>query len=326
MSIDRHQAVGAYRRWTPPAFDAPEGTAEHGVSPHDGHVTRPEASRAAPTETPAAPPPASPAPVGQPAFKLPTADEIEAMFEQARKEGHAEGYQEGLREGREQGHADGHAAGFEQGRIEARAEAERLATLVTSMDEALSALDERIADELVTLSVEVARKVIGHTLADQPAVITEVVRTALNHLPQNEIRIHAHPDDAALIREYLGDQLEQGHHRIIESTDISRGGCRLESGSGMVDASIETRWRRVLEGLGRNDTPWDAEALRAAVDGARNGATRPPTLEEEVPSAFDTDADADPETERPTAANAGTQPDAVIDTDLPCDEDEREAP
>ncbi len=217
MSIS-HQAVGAYRRWEPADFDAPP---------------EPEA---APEPPPAPEPAAEPE---QPAIQLPTADEIEAMFEQARSEGQAAGYAEGA--------------------ARAGAEAERLAGLAGEVDRALMKLDEDVAEELVGLAVEIARQMVRHSLAVQPDSVVDTVREALQQLPQGQARIHLHPEDLALMRAHLPEGIEQGHHRLVEDRGITRGGCRIEGSASEIDATVETRWRRILEGLGRNGPAWEPD-------------------------------------------------------------------
>ncbi|MBI1905622.1 MAG: flagellar assembly protein FliH [Rhodocyclales bacterium] len=216
MSVARHQAVGAYQRWTPTAFDEEVVAASAKVDPPADKATS-----------------ATPEP---PSIKLPTAQDIEAMFEQARAEG------------MEAGRAEGLAA--------ARAEATRLASLVSTMDAALDSVDDAVAEEIIALAIAVARRMVGQTLIDTPASIVDTVKEVLQQTSHNEVRLHLHPDDAALVREHLATPLEQGHHRIVEDPAIQRGGCRAEATGSQIDATLETRWRRILEGMGRTST-WD---------------------------------------------------------------------
>ncbi len=256
MSVTRHQAVGAYQPWKPPAFDkqgqSGESAADSGAAAAHGD---------APAENDTAP--------AQPAIKLPTAEEIEEMFEQARHEGygagHEEGHAAGLDEGRKAGFEEGRTAGFEAGQtaglVEVRAQttdiAARLTALVGTMDQAIDAMGQDIAEEIVTLAIELARQMIKHTLDEHPEAVTEIVRQALLLLPQAKVNIHLNPDDVALVHEYLGDQIEHGHHRLIDDETITRGGCKLEAANSEVDATMEIRWRRILEGLGRTGNEWN---------------------------------------------------------------------
>lgn len=221
MSVARHQAVGAYQRWTPTAFDTP--------APPESVDTIADEIKGTDVES-------SPAPEQTP-IKLPTAQDIEAMFEQARAEGI------------EAGHAEGLAA--------ARAEAARLASLVSAMEDALGNMDDVVAEELVTLAIAVARQMVGQALIDSPAIIVDTVKKVLQQMSHNEIHIHLHPEDATLVREHMASSLEQGRHRISEDSTIVRGGCRAEASSSEIDATLATRWRRILEGMGRTDSDRD---------------------------------------------------------------------
>lgn len=220
MSVTRHQAVGAYQRWTPPSFDSnDEPPAEEAV---------PEAVE--PTATAA--PEAAPEPV-EPPVKLPTAEEIENMYEQAR--------------------SDGHKAGFDEGMKKAQAEAAQLTRLVRAMDTALDELGGDVAEEIATLAVALARELVGEALEARPEAVVTVVREALQHVPQGKVRIHLNPEDVKLIRTHLDDQLEAGHHHLIEDAAVARGGCRLEASGCDLDATLPTRWERVLAGIGRTE-------------------------------------------------------------------------
>lgn len=231
MSISRHQAVGAYRRWEPPAFGEAE---EPQPQPAEAEPTPP----APPEPAVEAAPPSAPPPTPQPEIQLPTAAEIETMFDDARREG----YEAGLAEGAE----------F------AREQANRLGGLADGLDTALKQLDQEIADEIVALAIEVARQMVRRTLAENPEeALVETVRAALNQLPQAQVRIHVHPDDVALIRTYLAEQPTHLHHQIIEDDSVTRGGCRLQAPASEIDATVETRWRRILEGLGHRGVSWD---------------------------------------------------------------------
>jgi flagellar assembly protein FliH len=41
----------------------------------------------------------------------------------------------------------------------------------------------------------------------------------------------------------------------VEDILVERGGCRLDTATTEVDATLETRWRRIIGALGSDD-PW----------------------------------------------------------------------
>ncbi len=183
----------------------------------------------------AARPAAAPDKDAPPAVKLPTAEEVEQIREQARQEGYQAGYSEG------------------QGK--ARDEAQRLARATARLDAAINGLEDQVAEELLALAVEIGRQVARSELSAQPAILLNVIREALALLPHQHAAIFLNPEDASLARSYLGDQLTHAGHRIHEDPKLQRGDCVLEAGGSHIDATVATRWRRTLEGLGL-DAAW----------------------------------------------------------------------
>lgn len=165
-----------------------------------------------------------------PPVKLPTADEVEGIYRDA--------------------HRQGYAAGYEEGTARARMEAMRLHSLVEALDSAVKEFDQRVGEELVALVVEIARQVVRQGIAVKPESILETVREALVQLPHQHAAVFLSPADAALVRTHLGEQLSHAGHRIFEDMAMEQGGCRIEAAGSQVDASMETRWRRVVEKLG----------------------------------------------------------------------------
>ncbi|MDR1424416.1 MAG: flagellar assembly protein FliH [Azoarcus sp.] len=259
----RHQAVGAYRRWEPPNFDAPPEP-EPAPLPETGGEGEGGGGGA-----PAAEPQAEIVEL-PPGFSLPTAAEIEAIHEEARRagyeEGLAEGRETGYADGRRAGHEQGHAAGYDEGRAASEAEAKRLHELVRQLEDAFARLDAEVAEELMSLAIELARKVLQHTLAVEPEAVVNVVRAALQSLPETHAQVFLNPADAALTSKHLGEMIAQGGHLIVEDGGVSPGGCRIETSSAQIDASMETRWRRVLDSLGREHAPWTGLAQAAPAE------------------------------------------------------------
>jgi len=261
----RHQAVGAYRRWEPQDFGAPPAPApapaalEPKPAPETGPlITEPPVADAQPVTTPV--PVEEETETAPPPVPLPTAEEIEQIHEEARRsgfdEGFAEGREKGFTEGRETGFREGREAGFSAGKADAENEARQLFELTGQLEQAIAKLDAEIAEELMSFAIELARKVIQHTLAVEPEALVSAIRAILQTLPQSRAQIHLNPDDIALARDYLGEVLDQSEHVLIDDETVSRGGCRVETPGAQIDATMETRWRRAIESLGREHTPW----------------------------------------------------------------------
>ncbi|MDE2343438.1 MAG: flagellar assembly protein FliH [Betaproteobacteria bacterium] len=171
---------------------------------------------------------------------LPTAAELESIHQQAQDEG----YQ----------------AGYAEGRQRAVQEAERLAGLVSALDRQLQQVDQEVLQGLLKLSLEVARQMVRKSLQVKPDMVLDVVREAVGSLPHfsHGARLALHPDDAALVRSVMGEQLEHSGWKIFEDLGIARGGCRVDTAHSQVDASLDKRWQQIVASLG-DDSQWMGE-------------------------------------------------------------------
>lgn len=190
---------------------------------------------------------------GQP-ITLPTAEDIERLHQGA----HAEGYATGLAEAKQ--------------RVEA--EIQQLRTLINAASREIGTWEAAVAEDILTLALEVAGHVTRGALAVRRELILPVIREAMQQMPllNAHARMLIHPDDAALVRAHLSDELAHGAWKVVEDGRLARGDCRIESSATQVDATAATRWKRIVAALGR-DTAWiesgdtpatprpDAEAL-----------------------------------------------------------------
>ena len=149
-------------------------------------------------------------------------------------------------------HEQGYAAGLAEGLAAAQAITDQIGALLGNLPTAINEVDQQIAEQLLATSMEVASQVVRQTLKLKPEFILPVVREAITRL--NVLNGHPalflHPDDARLIRQRIGEQLSHNNWRIIEDPSLTPGGCRVEMGASEVDATLETRWRRVIEAMG----------------------------------------------------------------------------
>lgn len=229
MSVIPKEQSGAFQRWEINSFDRP---------PPAEVVKAPITAMEAPISAESSGEPVSD-------FKLPTAEDIERIHNEAQQAGHQAGY--------ETGHAEGYAAGQAAG----RAEAERIAGLCDNLQTAVNGLEQQVADQILELALEVARQVVRSTLSSEPERILPIIREAIAALPlhHGNVTLHLNPGDAQLLHTLLGNQLGQSGWHLLEDATITAGGCLLRAGTSEIDATLETRWRRVLEAIGQPPPP-----------------------------------------------------------------------
>jgi flagellar assembly protein FliH len=171
-------------------------------------------------------------------------------------------------------HQAAYAEGLAEGRESAAAIAAALGALLTSVKVEISAWEEQIAEDIVSLAVDIAHQVVRETPVVRRDAIVPVVREAIQEMPlfSAGARLVLHPSDAELVRQQLGDQLNQLGWRVVEDGLIERGGCRIASTTTHVDATNATRWERVVAALGRN-RPWlERGPARRATDPTKAAA------------------------------------------------------
>ncbi len=234
------ERLTAYQRWEVAAFDEQARAERQETAP-------PSPELAEPAEPSVEVRHDIESPSEEMAVVLPTAEDIERMHREAHESGYAAGYQAGL------------SAAEEVTR--------QMATLLEKLPQALAAIDQAVADELLALAIEIANQVLRSSLRVQPELLLPVVREAVTtlHPHHGQPLLFAHPGDASLIRSHLGEQLAHNNWRIIDDSSLTPGGCRVELGASEVDATLETRWRRVVEAIGVNEE-WLARGETSARD------------------------------------------------------------
>jgi flagellar assembly protein FliH len=154
------------------------------------------------------------------------------------------------REAWEQGFAKGRAAGSaaaqsEHARMlaEARARVARLEEILSLMAAPLADMDDAVLAQLATLAGQIARQVVRRELRTDPQQIIAVIRETLALLPASarEVRVHLHPEDAALVRERLAEPNADRAWGVVEDPVIGRGGCRVTTENSTIDAQVEAR-------------------------------------------------------------------------------------
>lgn len=240
MIIPKENLAG-FQRWQANSFDQPAKapTSEPAIEPGKAAATSPNA--------PSIPAPPEEAVVTVP---FPTADDLSRINEEAR----AEGYRVGYEEGRAKGEAE--LARQTSERID------QLSTLVGNLQVSLAHLDQEIGDQLLDLALEVATQVLRGSLSVNREHLLPTIREALTELPfhHGTISLHLNPDDSEALRETLKDQLAHTNAHIVSDNTITSGGCYIKAGNSEIDATIETRWRRVLEAIGVKAREWTKPA------------------------------------------------------------------
>jgi flagellar assembly protein FliH len=154
-------------------------------------------------------------------------------------EAHKEAFEQGLAEGRE------------AGRAEVRAQVERLSGMFYDLAKPFEVLDADVERELLTLAMALARQIVRRELKTDPTQIIGIIREAIAALPvaAREVRVHLHPEDAAVVRQHLAPTEHERAWVIVEDPVMARGGCQITTTTSRIDARLETRLGAILSEL-----------------------------------------------------------------------------
>jgi flagellar assembly protein FliH len=216
------ERLTAYERWEMASFDPP----------------------------PPPPPPPPPKPVDP--GPDPWIEERARLIEETRAAAHAEGLAAGQAQGYEAGFSAGHLDGLNKGLTEAQAVATQFKSVADAFTAALAAADSEVSDGIVALAFDVAREVVRQTITLDPTVLLGAVREVLALEPAlvGSPQLLVNPADMPILEAYLKEELEANGWTLHADASIERGGCRARAATGDVDATLSTRWKRVLLALG----------------------------------------------------------------------------
>ncbi len=166
-------------------------------------------------------------------------DEQAEQVHAARQSGYQDGYRDGLVA----------LESFKQGY--ARQVTAQISAVVQSLQEQLLALEHDMAASLARCATQLARQVVRSEISTRPALVAQVASEAVEAVltSARHIRIALHADDLALVAEGAAELLAARGVRLELQADIARGGCRVQSDAGTVDARIATRWLQATQAL-----------------------------------------------------------------------------
>ena len=176
--------------------------------------------------------------------------------------------------GYEAGQAQGYADAMRSAQQARAVEAQRVENLLVQLRSGFDELSGRTADALLDLALDVAAQVVRREVQTHRDAILPVVREARGLVFES----HAHPTvrlapaDFALVRQAMQEDGRFHGCRCVEDPAIQAGGCRVESAHGEIDATLATRWRRVVQSLGCSTPPPDIDSAAGAAAAAQDRA------------------------------------------------------
>jgi flagellar assembly protein FliH len=152
-----------------------------------------------------------------------------------------------------------HARGYEQGLAAAQAEINRrvgelssriarLDAILKLLSRPLEDLDAEVEKQLTLLALTVGKQMVRRELKTDPSQVIAVIRESVGRLPAaaRDVRVHLHPEDAAVVRELLSTPSSERAWSIVEDPALSRGGCVVRTDTSQIDARLDSRLNAVV--------------------------------------------------------------------------------
>jgi flagellar assembly protein FliH len=156
---------------------------------------------------------------------------------------------------REQSEARGYEAGMAKAQAEMKdrisrldSQIKRLDVLLQFVSRPLQNLDAEVENMLLQLALTVGKQLARRELMVDPTQVIAIIRESLAELPASarEIRVHLHPEDAAIVRERLSAPSSDRAWSIVEDPTMSRGGCVVRTENSHIDARLESRISTII--------------------------------------------------------------------------------
>jgi len=154
--------------------------------------------------------------------------------------------------GRREGFGEGLAAGAERARLEWAGHQQAVERVLSALRARFAELESAGADAVLDLALEVARQVVRRDIEVRRDAVLPPLREAVALVVEHHAhpQVHMNPADLELLRADLNADGTFKGCRFVADASVERGGCRVETDKGDVDAQLATRWRRVLAALG----------------------------------------------------------------------------
>ena len=160
----------------------------------------------------------------------------------------------------EKGFDRGHREGLALARKEMKTNIEELGNLLQDLSTYKARIYAETEAQLLELTLALAEVVIRHEVHCRAEIVRETLQTALAMAAENgRLKVSLHPEDLENIKQFI-PQLEQrlGSATRLECEGdlaISRGGCLVETDSGIIDARLEGQLEVLRQQLRETSKP-----------------------------------------------------------------------
>jgi flagellar assembly protein FliH len=153
---------------------------------------------------------------------------------------------------RESARKEGYQAGLEQAQEDVMQLRQAIENFVGVKQEVF----EYIAPNILDISVDIAKKIIKKEIEQGPQVlintVVDVLKTSLSK-EETKVTLRVNPSEVNEIKQAIPDIIDLAGIDtkivVLADDEVSEGGCQITTTNGIVDATIESRMRVVMQAL-----------------------------------------------------------------------------
>ena len=148
------------------------------------------------------------------------------------------------------GYKQGERAGGEAAGKRGEAMLRRLAETLTELNTLRATMIRQTELQIVELALAVARRVVHREISLDKDLLVAIARVALDRLGESaSVTVRLHPEEfdavgGARVSEEAGNGVT-----FVSDPRVPRGGCRVESDMGMVEAGVDAQIQEIARAL-----------------------------------------------------------------------------
>lgn len=173
------------------------------------------------------------------------AEKIEAIKREA--------YEEAYRQGYEQGEKDGYQVGFQTADKEGELIRKQAKMVLEGAHKKAQEITEKNQKDVISLSVQIASKIMSHVLSDNMEYIVDIAKDAMFEFKnKKQIMINVHPSNKDLFERSMDaftGLLPNTSIIIMVDEKIQPSGCIIESDTLNIDTQITSQLEQVKSAL-----------------------------------------------------------------------------
>lgn len=154
------------------------------------------------------------------------------------------------REAFAKGYEQGERAGAEAAAQRGEAILRRLTQTVEELTTLRAKMIHQTERQMVQLALAVARRVVHREVSLDQDLLIAMARVALDRLGDSaQVTIRLHPEEYEATGAARVAHLTSAHVTVVPDARVPRGGCRLESNVGALDAGVDAQLQEIAHAL-----------------------------------------------------------------------------